>query len=101
VRVVAEVPAGQRRLSGSSIRIGGGSIGVRAVASSRLLITRVVLHRARTDLTIGHVLPRGALVDRVWLDGRRAPYDVVRTARGRELVVETGRGTHSLAIRLG
>jgi hypothetical protein len=100
VRVVAQVPSGQRRLSGTNIRLGGGSIGVRAFASSKLLITRVNLHRARTDLTIGHVLPRGARVDRVWLDGRRVHFDVVRTARGREVVVETGRGSHNLAVRL-
>jgi hypothetical protein len=62
----------------------------------------VNLDRARTDLTIGHVLPRGARVDKVWLDGRRSRYDVVRTARGRELIVENaGTGEHRLAIRLG
>ena len=101
VRVVSQVPSGQRKLSGTNIRLGGGSIGVRAFASSKLLMTRVNLDRARTELTIGHVLPRGARVDKVWLDGRRPVFEVVRTARGRELIVDkAGAGEHSLAIRL-
>jgi hypothetical protein len=62
-----------------------------------------VVHQDGGDrLTIGAVLPDGARVRRARLDGRRTPFTVVTTARGREIRVEAGRadGTTRLTVKL-
>lgn len=102
VSVVPQVPAGQRRLAGRNIRLGeAGSIAVRVGAGEKRLRTLVRLRRPGSRLTIGHVLPRGTRVRAVRLDGRRRlDWRVVRTARGRELRLQTGAGRHDLVVRL-
>jgi hypothetical protein len=102
VSVVSQVPQGQSRVSGSNIRLGDdGSVDVEATASASQLRTAVTLNRAGTALTIGHVLPAGATVQQVTLDGGETPWHIVPTARGRELVTETTGGTHELVVTLG
>jgi hypothetical protein len=102
VTVVSQVPAGQRRVSGRKILLGeDGRIAVSAMRSRTRLRTYVHLARPGTSLTIGHVLPRGAAVRSVRLDGERVGWDTRRTARGRELVTETTSGRHVLVVRLG
>jgi hypothetical protein len=101
VSVVSQVPGGQRRVAGRNIALGGGgTVAVRALRQPRRLVTEVVLRRPGTRLRIGHVLPDGARVRRVRLDGRRVDRQVVRTARGRELVVGTRAGAHRLVVHL-
>jgi hypothetical protein len=101
VSVVSQVPEGQHRLSGRSIVLGDdGAVSVRAVARPKQLRTEVALERADTTLTIGHVLPAGSSVREVRLDGRRVPAEIVRTARGREVVADTDTGVHELVVRL-
>ncbi len=62
----------------------------------------VVRQSRRWRLTIGAVLPAGSRVDSVRLDGHRAVYRVLSTARGRVLVTNGGRGvgTTNLVVRL-
>ena len=101
VAVVPQVPAGQHEVAGRNIRLGPkGSVGVRAVRRSDSVTTAVDL-RAPARLVIGHVLPAGKRPATVLLDGLPVPYEVRRTARGRELVVLTGPGAHRLVISFG
>lgn len=102
VSVVSQVPSGQRRIAGRNIALGSsGKVAVRARNTGDRLVTDVRLYRRDTSLTIGHVLPAGATVRRVRLDGSRTDWRVVRTARGRELVADTDGGRHLLRILLG
>ena len=79
LRVVPQVPNGQQRVAGRNIRLGDGAVAVRATRVDDRL--RTVVRQTRSwDLTIGAVLPRGARVARVRLDGEEVAYDVVRTA---------------------
>jgi len=58
----------------------------------------------RAALTIGHVLPAGADVAGVTLDGRGVSFTTLETARGTEVVVDAGTtrsGTSTLVVRLG
>ena len=101
VSVVAQVPEGQKKVSGRHILLGDdGEVAVTARQSKRELRTEVRLARAGTRLTIGHVLPEDAKVRSVRLDGKRVDADIVSTARGRELVATTHAGAHVLVIRL-
>jgi hypothetical protein len=85
--VVPQVPDGQREIAGRSIRVGGGSVDVSASAGERRLRVGVRLDHLRAALTVGVVLPAGANVATVTLDGRRVPFSIVRTARGAEVHV--------------
>jgi hypothetical protein len=98
--VVPQVPQGQTRVAGSSIRLGAGHIGVKASRSSGRLTT-VVHQTRRPRLTIGAVLPSGARVTSVRLDGHHTSYRVIRTSRGREVVARGGNrvGTTTLTVR--
>ena len=88
-------------MSGRHILLGDdGEVSVTARQSKRELRTEVRLARPGTSLTIGHVLPAHAKVSSVRLDGKRVDFDVVGTARGRELVTTTDAGKHALVIRL-
>ena len=101
VTVVSQVPQGQPSVSGSDIQLGDdGAVDVEAVAGRSELRTNVTLSRPGTSLTIGHVLPAGAAVRRVTLDGGTADWRIVQTARGRELVTETTEGAHELVVTL-
>ena len=101
LRVVPQVPTGQRRVAGSHIRLGAGAVDVSASRNGRVLRT-VVRQSKRWHLTVGAVLPAGARVARVRLNGHRAHVRVVPTARGRQLLVNagSGRGTKRLVVRL-
>jgi hypothetical protein len=101
VRVVPQVPNGQRRVAGSHIRLGAGAIGVTASRASKVLRT-VVRQDKRWHLTIGAIVPTGKKVTRVRLDGHRVNFRVVPTARGREVLVNggSGRGVSRLVVRV-
>jgi hypothetical protein len=66
-----------------------------------VLRTQVTRH-VDARLTIGHVLPPGAEVAAVTLDGRAVEYSLQTTARGREVLVSVGAGAtlNRLAVRL-
>ena len=101
VSVVAQVPTGQKRISGRDIRLGDDAdVSVFAQRSRKTLRTTVNLARPGTSLTIGHVLPAGAKVRTVRLDGAPVEWRIVSTARGRELVTDTSAGRHVLVVRL-
>jgi len=70
-------------------RLGTGSIDVRAAHSGNRYQTDVVRNRLQVRLTVGQVLPAGARVGTVTLDGAPARYTVTDTHRGREVLVPT------------
>ncbi len=95
--VVPQVPGGQHRVAGANILLGDGSVDVTAERTASALTTTVTRHGS-THLLIGHVLPTGAVVGSVTLDGTPTAYDVRQTARGREVVVDAGTGTSTKAL---
>ncbi|MCW2948230.1 MAG: hypothetical protein JWR24_4947 [Actinoallomurus sp.] len=101
LEVVPQVPAGQSRVAARDIRLGDGAVDVTAEAGKGSLRT-VVNSRTGAALLIGQVLPSGATVASVTLDGRSAAYTVRRTARGSEVVTDAGshRGASVLVITL-
>jgi hypothetical protein len=100
--VVPQVPNGQSQVSGRHIKVGNGSISVTATRSSSRLTT-LVGRSSSVRLTIGALLPSGARVKSVTLDGHPAPHHVVQTARGRQVRVNAGNGsgTSTLVVALG
>jgi len=90
--VVPQVPDGQSRVAGSNVRLGAGSVDVSAERTPATLTTTVTRDLS-ASLLVGHVLPDGAEVTAVTLDGAPAPYDVRETARGREVVADAGSGS--------
>ena len=102
LRVVPQVPSGQHTVAARNVRLGGGAVDVTGHRSAGRLETTV--HQNRSwKLTIGALLPRGAAVRSVRLDGHRVRYTVVQTARGRQVLVNAGRGrgTSELVVRFG
>jgi hypothetical protein len=103
LEVVPQVPPGQRRVSGSNIRLGlAGHLDVSARAAGSRYVTLVQARAGLSRLVIGHTLPRGAGVRRVRLDGERVRYRLRRTNRGVEVLVRAPvRGEHRLVVRGG
>ena len=101
IAVVPQVPPGQHRVAGQDIRVGTGSVAVTATSTAHRLQT-VVRQDRRWHLTIGAVLPAGARVAAVRLDGRRHAFRVTHTSRGAEVVLDGGaqRGRTTLVIVL-
>jgi hypothetical protein len=99
--VVPQVPDDQRRVSGRQVRLGPGAVDVEATRAPRRLRT-VVRQSGRWHLTIGAVVPRGAEVASVRVDGRKAEHEVVRTARGWTVLADGGHrpGVSDLVVRL-
>jgi hypothetical protein len=91
--VVPQVPS-SGPVAASAIRLGGGSIDVRAAHDGRRYET-VVRRSLAVALTVGHVVPAGARVAAVTLDGAPARYVVRDTHRGREVLVTAGRSGRS------
>jgi hypothetical protein len=102
VAVVPQVPTGQHRVAARHVRLGSGALDVRATRSSSTLRTAVRQTRP-WRLRVGAVLTTGAHVASVRLDGHHTAYHVVKTARGREVLVDGGRsaGRTTLTVRLG
>jgi hypothetical protein len=101
VAVVSQLPAGQQKVAGSNIRLGRGSVDVTASLVGKELRTAVRSKGLRATMTVGAVLPAGAKVRAVALDGRATQYQLVTTARGTEVRV-AARGPHAmLRISLG
>jgi hypothetical protein len=101
VSVVPQIPAGQPSVAGMNIALGKESVDVAASRSGNVLRTDVTLKAQGLRLTIGAVLPAGAQVDNVTLNGESATYTTVQTARGTELHVTTSQsGSHQLKVTL-
>jgi hypothetical protein len=102
LEVVPQVPPGQSRVAGRNIRVGDGAIDVTAEAAGKSLRTTVTDRSAKAALLIGQVLPAGATVASVTLDGHSVKYQVRRTARGTEVVADAGAltGTVVFAVTL-
>ena len=101
VDVVPQVPDGQPSVAGRHVRLGSGAVDVRATRTPGALRT-TVRQSDRWRLRIGAVLPAGARVQSVRLDGKTHGYRVVDTARGRTVLADggDGRGTSELVVRL-
>jgi hypothetical protein len=89
--VVPQIPSGQYKVAGRDIRIGAGAVNVTALRGNGRLET-IVRQNRHDRLTIGALLPTGKHVRSVRLDGRKATYRVVSTARGRQVRVNGGKG---------
>ena len=100
LEVVPQLPPGQTRAEGRSIRLGKGAVDVRAERSGRRYVTTVRTDDLRLhDLRVGATLPRGTKVDSVTLDGRRVRRPIVReTNRGVEVTVRTDDGRHTVVV---
>jgi hypothetical protein len=100
LEIVPQVPAGQSHVAGRHIRVGTGTVDVTADASATSLRTTVADHATGAALVLGQVLPAGAQVAGVTLNGRSVPYTLRHTARGTEVVTNASRGESALVIRL-
>ena len=100
LEVVPQVPPHQPWIAGEKIRLGDGALqSVQASREGRRYMTEVRTGSAPLRrLTIGHTLPHGSRVDKVWLDGRRRGAQVRRTNRGVEVTVTTWPGRHELVV---
>ncbi|MEU6574751.1 hypothetical protein [Streptomyces sp. NPDC046805] len=99
--VVPQIPAGQERIAGSDIRLADGSVDVRARHAGSTFSTEVTRH-LRAELSIGHVIPTGAEIASVTLDGHPVPYRTLTTPRGQEVIASapSGEGRTTLVITL-
>ncbi|NIK56754.1 glycogen debranching protein [Kribbella shirazensis] len=94
IAVVPQLPEGQQKVAGSNIRVGRGAVDVSARLAGKELSTEVTMKDVAAALTVGAVLPDGAKVQRVTVDGHAAQYKVVTTSRGTEVHVPA-RGAHT------
>ena len=103
LEVVPQLPPGQTRVEGRSIRLGKGELDVRAERSGRRYVTTVRTDDLRLhDLRVGATLPRGTKVGEVTLDGRRVKRPIVReTNRGVEVTVRADDGRHVVVVTTG
>jgi hypothetical protein len=99
VAVVPQVPVGQTSASGKHIRVGRGDVDVTARREGKVYTTTVTRH-GRIALALGSVLPPGAEIASVTLDGTAVKPTVVGTARGLETLVrrDAGLGTSTLVV---
>ncbi|HET6739363.1 MAG TPA: glycogen debranching protein, partial [Kribbella sp.] len=100
IAVVPQVPQGQQKVAGRNIRVGRGAVDVSARLAGKALSTDVTAKGVGAALTVGAVLPSGATVRSVTVNGHAASYKLVTTTRGTEVQVPA-RGAHTaLAITL-
>ncbi|MQA77161.1 MAG: glycogen debranching protein [Streptosporangiales bacterium] len=100
LRVVPQLPPDRQRIAATNVRLGRGSVDVTATRTGTTLRTDVTA-RVPAALTVGAVLPTGASVSSVRLDGHAVAYERVTTARGVEVRVAAGHGgEHRLTVRL-
>jgi hypothetical protein len=95
---VVPQPPSAATIAGSDIRLGNGTVDVRARQAGRTATTTVFAH-APVRLRIGATLPAGARVREVRLDGRRVSADERATNRGLEVTVPASPGArHTLVV---
>jgi hypothetical protein len=99
LELMPQVPRGQSRVAGRNIRLAGGAVNVAASHAGRIYRTKARIGVALSRFVLGHTLPRGAQVKRVWLDGRRVGYRTRLTNRGLEVLVRAPTtGRHELLV---
>ena len=98
--IVPQIPSGQRRIAGRSIRLGDGFADVRATRSGRRYTTTVRTSRTGARvLRIGVTLPPGDTAAEVRLDGRRVRATRAATTRGLDVTVRAPTsGTHTVVV---
>lgn len=94
LEIVPQLPDGQHVASGRNIRLGHGAVDVKASSGDSWLRTEVTV-KVGAKVLIGHVLPKGASVAGVKLNGKPVDYTIRTTARGNEVVTDA-RGGHSV-----
>ncbi|WP_350281174.1 glycogen debranching protein [Kribbella sp. HUAS MG21] len=94
IAVVPQLPEGQQKAAGSNIRVGRGAVDVSARLAGKALSTEVTVKHVDATVTVGAVLPAGASVRRVTVDGHATQYQLVTTSRGTEVRVPA-RGAHT------
>jgi hypothetical protein len=100
VAVIPQLPAGQQKVAGSNIQLGHGAIDVAASLTGKELRTDVTVDDVDATFTIGAVLPSGATVQSVSLNGHSTPYKLVTTTRGVEVQVAAEGPSSALLITL-
>ncbi|TWD79184.1 hypothetical protein FB561_0239 [Kribbella amoyensis] len=98
--IVPQLPEGQPKVAGSNIRLGSGAADVSASLVNKELRTEVTVKGVGAKVTVGAVLPTGAKVAAVTVNGRTARYEVVQTTRGTEVRVDARGSSTSLRITL-
>jgi hypothetical protein len=100
VAVVPQVPTDQPSVQGTHIRLGGGSIDIRAAQSGAQYTTEVdASDTPGRTLVIGATLPRGTQPHTVVLDGQVVKnYATTLTNRGTEVTVETKPGRRHVLV---
>ncbi|TDD13823.1 glycogen debranching protein [Kribbella turkmenica] len=98
--VVPQLPEGQQKVAGSNIRVGRGAVDVSTRLAGKELRTDVMVKGVGADVTIGAVLPAGATVKRVTVDGRSAAYELVTSSRGVEVQVAARGSSSTLRITM-
>ncbi len=97
--VVPQLPGGQQKVAGSNIQVGRGSVDVSASLKNKELRTDLRVKGLKANITVGAVLPAGAKVKSVSLDGHGTQYKLVTTSRGTEVQV-SAHGSAALRITL-
>ncbi|MGZ0151204.1 glycogen debranching protein [Kribbella sp. WER1] len=97
ISVVPQLPEGQHKVAGSNVRVGSGSVDVSASLAGKVLTTDVTAKGVGAALTAGAVLPSGAKVRGVTVNGHAAAYQLVTTSRGTEVQVPA-RGAHTAVV---
>lgn len=98
--VLPQLPPGEGHISLVNLRVGAGSLSEVVDHTGRSWTTHVtVTGLRRVTLSLGVVLPSGARVPRVSLDGHAVAFTAVVTHRGLEVSVPTAAaGRHTLVV---
>jgi hypothetical protein len=101
LEVVPQLPS-DAPIAAEDIRLGDGSVDVKAARHGKRYVTKVDTHKVDLRrLRIGHTLARGSDVRTVKLDGRRVHWRERRTNRGLEVTVRARDGDHRLVVVTG
>jgi Mannosylglycerate hydrolase MGH1-like glycoside hydrolase domain len=99
--VVADVPDSWPGLSVSHLRVGSGSLTAAATREGKTHTTTLAAAPAGWELTLGHVVPAGAQVASVTLDGVVVSAATRTTTRGKEVYVQATTGApHTLVVTI-
>jgi len=99
LEVAPQLPPGAPEIGAENIRLGAGSIDVEAAASGGVYETMVETSGlSGVALTLGHVLPRDAEIQKVILDGNIVPYHVRIGHRGPTVLVRAPSGERHILI---
>ncbi|MDQ6644291.1 MAG: glycogen debranching protein, partial [Chloroflexota bacterium] len=92
LEVLPSVPSGQSTVSATAIRVGAGTIDVKATHSGNNWTTTVT-SRLTCTLHVGATLPTGSTIKSVTLNGAPVAYSVRDTNSGRQVLVSTACGS--------